>query len=491
MIQKDFIRSELKYRYPNLAEHIHLPQQPVGRPLLFERVMRKFGARIIVCTADELNSLSKTEQADPLFLCIGRPSEESFDLQDVCVLPEEEQPSAILNFIQRLFDRLDDWTQNLRQAAETGVTVEELLARASEMLQNPIVLVDERGHIVAQSERTEETLARDLINLQLLSNHERHPNAVQKIGDSASPDALFTDLQSGAANYTLFCPAVDRPLYASDEIVFDSLAGFLRLMLSQRDLLLGNGRKHRENEAASGVFCALFSREITEQSASEALLRLGWNESSEYTVLAVEPEDSDLSARRADAICDVLEDELTGCCTLLLHPVVVAVIKTQLLEDDALMVKLRTIAKAQKLRFGVCESLSGFAYFPQRLTLAKRALNRAEAFEGAARFSDGIDRELAFEFFADIPKELICMRSVLALSRFDQAHETSYLETVRQYVKNRFNAVKTANALFIHRSTFLYRLERIKTQFGLDLEDESLSLLHLTLSLEIAREMIS
>ena len=37
----------------------------------------------------------------------------------------------MLNFVQRLFDRLDDWTQSLRQAAETGEGVEELLSRAS------------------------------------------------------------------------------------------------------------------------------------------------------------------------------------------------------------------------------------------------------------------------------------------------------------------------------------------------------------------------
>ena len=490
MIQKEFIRSELKYRYPNLAEHIAYAQQPVGRPLLFERGTRKFGARIMICTADELNSLPNVEQNDPLFLCIGKPSDQAFALFDVCVLPEYEQSSVVLNFVQRLFDRLDDWTQSLRQAAETGVAVEELLARASEMLQNPIVLLDERGHIVAHSERTEEPLARDLISPLWFSNRERHPNVVQKAGDPTSPDALFADLQSDAADYTLVCPAIDRPLYASDEIVFDSLAGYLRLMLSQRNLLVGKGRKHRENEAASDVFRALLSDELTEQSAAEALFSQGWNQSNEYAVFAVEPEDRDLSPKRADAICDLLEDALINCCAFLTHPVVVAVIRTQLMEEDALMTKLRSIAKTQKLRFGVCEQLSGFAYLPQRIALAKRALNRAEDFEGAARFSDGIDREIALESFAEIPKELICMRSVLALAQSDQAHETCYLETTRQYVKNRFNAVKTASSLFIHRSTFLYRLERMKTQFGLDLEDEKLSLLHLTLSLEIAKEWI-
>ena len=72
MIQKEFIRSELRYRYPNLEEHICAPQQAVGRPLLFERGERKFGARIIVCDAAELNLLRSAAQPEPLFLCIGQ-----------------------------------------------------------------------------------------------------------------------------------------------------------------------------------------------------------------------------------------------------------------------------------------------------------------------------------------------------------------------------------------------------------------------------------
>ena len=159
MIQKDFIRSELRYRYPSLAEQIRAPQQPVGRPLLFERGERGFGARIIVCDAADLLTFTGRTQAEPLFLCIGTPSSDVFDALDICVLPEYEQKSAVLNFVQRLFDRLDDWTQSLRQAAETGVEAEDLLTQASDMLQNPIVLLDERGHIVAASER------RDVLSL--------------------------------------------------------------------------------------------------------------------------------------------------------------------------------------------------------------------------------------------------------------------------------------------------------------------------------------
>ena len=80
------------------------------------------------------------------------------------------------------------------------------------------------------------------------------------------------------------------------------------------------------------------------------------------------------------------------------------------------------------------------------------------------------------------------MRSVLALAKYDKEHETNYLETAECYVKNRFNAVRTAGELFIHRSTFLYRLERMKAQFGLDLDDKALSLLHILVSFQIAKE---
>ena len=59
-------------------------------------------------------------------------------------------------------------------------------------------------------------------------------------------------------------------------------------------------------------------------------------------------------------------------------------------------------------------------------------------------------------------------------------------------MKNKFNAVQTAKELQIHRSTFLYRMERLQTLFGLDLNQQD-SLLHILLSmkmLELSKSMI-
>jgi hypothetical protein len=325
MIQKEFIRNELRYRYPDLTDSIRFPQQSVGRPLLFEANMKKFGARIVVVSTDEINTLRGMGQSEPLFLCIGTPETEILRQFDVCVLPDFEQPGAVLNFIQRLFDRLDDWTQSLRQAAEAGEGVEELLFRAGEMLQNPVVLLDERGHVVAQSDNTIIAPNEIQIGKYNLSECSIEAGLVCKLDNADAPDALATHLQSGEAAYTLLCAASERPLYASDEIVFESLAGFLRLMLSERTMRFGARHTRRESADAAEAFRSLILEDGVEQSALNSLHKLGWDDANEYAVLAVEPENGDLRPAQTDAICDQLESVLEGSCAFPLSPVIIKI----------------------------------------------------------------------------------------------------------------------------------------------------------------------
>ena len=58
------------------------------------------------------------------------------------------------------------------------------------------------------------------------------------------------------------------------------------------------------------------------------------------------------------------------------------------------------------------------------------------------------------------------------------------MKTLRVYLEHNLNTVQTAKALFIHRSTFLYRLERIKALLETDLEDPE-ELFYLNLSFRL------
>lgn len=485
MIQKEFIRNELRYRFPDLHDSIRHPEQPVGRPLLLERGIRQYGARIVICFGAELSTAFLQPSSDPLFLCIGTPDSTLLDTLDICILPEGEQSGAVLNFIQRLFDRLDDWTQRLRQAAEAGEGIEMLLSRAGDLLQNPVVLLDERGHVVAQSEQTELAIITQELSSDILSEPDKR---VIKSAHGTSPEALTVSLQGRDARYTLLCTASERLLYASDEIVLESLAGFLRLMLSERSINQNKNRSQRELAAIETAFRSLLSQDENASAALRVLQEHGWNEADEFTILAVEPQNKDLRASKAESLCDLLEQELDACA-FLFSSVIVTIMKTELLQSDSFIGKIRSIGGEHLVNVGICETFPGFTLLPERLHQAKLALNHAPEFGGIALFSDVFELEYPFNTSLDLPAELLCMRPVLALARYDRAHATNYLDTAEAYVNNRFNAVKTAGELFIHRSTFLYRLERIKSQFGLDLDDRNNSMLHLLLSLKIAKRL--
>ena len=58
------------------------------------------------------------------------------------------------------------------------------------------------------------------------------------------------------------------------------------------------------------------------------------------------------------------------------------------------------------------------------------------------------------------------------------------MQTLRTYLENHLNAVQSAKDLFIHRSTFLYRLDKIKKIMETELDDSD-ELLYLLLSFRL------
>ena len=79
---------------------------------------------------------------------------------------------------------------------------------------------------------------------------------------------------------------------------------------------------------------------------------------------------------------------------------------------------------------------------------------------------------------------MLCYEKLLDLVHSDKVQNTEYIKTLQTYLEHNLNTVQSAKALFIHRSTFLYRLERIRSILETDLEDAD-ELFYLNLSLRL------
>mgnify|MGYP003277631705 CR=1 FL=1 len=70
-----------------------------------------------------------------------------------------------------------------------------------------------------------------------------------------------------------------------------------------------------------------------------------------------------------------------------------------------------------------------------------------------------------------LPGKMICHEGLLELKEQDEKNHTEYMQTLKVYLEQHLSATQAARELFIHRSTFLYRLEKIKEILQSDLED--------------------
>lgn len=66
----------------------------------------------------------------------------------------------------------------------------------------------------------------------------------------------------------------------------------------------------------------------------------------------------------------------------------------------------------------------------------------------------------------------------------DQLHGTSYMLTLENYFINNLNVTETSKAMFLHRNTLIYRIEKIKEILNLDLK-HSEELLRIQIALKI------
>ncbi len=64
-----------------------------------------------------------------------------------------------------------------------------------------------------------------------------------------------------------------------------------------------------------------------------------------------------------------------------------------------------------------------------------------------------------------------CQETIGTLVEYDHAQGTDLVETLSAYFAHKGNLSQTAEALFVHRNTLLYRMERIREISGLDLDN--------------------
>lgn len=134
--------------------------------------------------------------------------------------------------------------------------------------------------------------------------------------------------------------------------------------------------------------------------------------------------------------------------------------------------QLAKLAQNENVSVGLSWPFVDIVDFKRHFYQAVTAIKLAQRFGRTSRvfdYSDFYYYDLLNNYTGKIPLQQYCHPALKVLRDYDRDNGTELYATLRTYLENEKNLRATAEALFIHRNTLIYRINRINQLIKLDL----------------------
>ena len=409
-----------------------------------------------------------------------------------------EKLSTLFNIIQEIYDRYDEWEKQLKLTLLQQSGMQALLYAARSVLSNPIYVIGNDFSLIAQ--HGEDELPEDRRLFDSSSSFE--------VLNSLKQDALFSHLSQEKEPF-LYPDHITGWRSWTCSIIRDELPTHLIMLvehqkklrpvdgwlLSQLVTYVDYQIQHEhldystDNRMQSLLLRILSDRTASYLDISNQLTRMKWNTSDEYFCLILRQIQTDGNNLSVNMIRTQLKKRFPDSCSCIFHDEIVTFFNITRLEKtlEEIMVEMKFFIRECLLRAGYSRAMRGHMYLHMQYVQAKAALdhgNQVNPYSWIHHFNDISLRFLLAETTHRLPKIMLCHEKLLLLYTYDAEQNTDYVKTLRTYLDSQLNAVHSARQLFIHRSTLLYRLNKIKEILESNLEDPD-ELLYLSLSLRL------
>lgn len=235
-----------------------------------------------------------------------------------------------------------------------------------------------------------------------------------------------------------------------------------------------------EKRVRGGFVEALLAGNLSAEEAVSWAKRDRYNPEGTHTVIVVD------WARKEHPSYRRLETVIHGIKrpTMLVHAREDEVIVFVRLENETGIERARLIAETIRhqthaefpndpLAIGIGRATDSLIRLRDSYREARQALSLARRLASPTPLYFGELSVYRLLFLLEHHPELDAFRQEMigALIEYDRTQHTNLLETLAAYFAHKGNLTQTAEALFIHRNTLLYRMERIREISGLDLDN--------------------
>ncbi len=495
-ISMQILADRLKQNYPDCQLGEMSEEMNLKRPLFYQGGTEFRKNKVYIARACDVSKEQLEAHGDNMVMTVGNPLQGAeCRIPGVGFFPENIYSEALFNNVQRVFDTYDAWDEKIQHLAMSESTLKTLLDASHRIFHNPIMVSTAEGFIIDYS-----SLMDTMPEFQDILQHnqvtiftdgdeiEGNISEVKHYQDEVTQkNNLYVDIyDKNRSAYRVILVEASRKLKTYDEYLLLHLAKYIQQML-EKYTVVQSDISYTLDRLLSNI---LTGEEMDASSMEARFENFHWKECHHYFCMNIHVSTVDRQNLTViKFICNRIESLVKGSCAFLLDENIVVYVNLNYLGKSMKeAVKIVTgFLQDSYLKAGISYEFSGLQSFKQYYLQSKIALEegvKQYPLRWVNRFDDIALDYLMGKCTERLKAKVVCSRAVIKLRDYDKEHKTDYYDTLRTYITCQMNAVKAAKELFIHRSTFLYRMAHIKELVDIDLEDSD-QLLYLLLTYKL------
>ena len=409
--------------------------------------------------------------------------------------------SLALVILQSIFDFYDDWDEELHAiVASAEPDFQRAVDISAGVFQNPIVLSDANYRVLGMSEQygiddvDEEwsILMRDgyhsvaAVRALNVSNYDFALQHAQIVRSGNTPhvqvDCITVPIFSGDAYYGRFTLIQLHPKSPRGYIqLSEHFAAVMTSAISRAD----GDLKH--DDRRSWLFALLENNPIPDNELALQLRYYDWDIRDEFYVCTIQlrnendPQPGGIGVQTLKVL-----QRRVRCAGALYRNRIVLVLASRETTPNELTEHLEQIIEVYDVIYSISLPFTGVKNLPTYYKQTEIAAHLAAATGVSTVRCDYYDYAVDDMLLAPLTDKSAhsCHPDIRMLRTYDAANNTEYLQTLRTFLRHERSIVNTAQELFIHRNTLVYRIKKINELIGCNLDD-AYTRIYLTHSIRI------
>ncbi|SHH48644.1 PucR C-terminal helix-turn-helix domain-containing protein [Sporobacter termitidis DSM 10068] len=220
-----------------------------------------------------------------------------------------------------------------------------------------------------------------------------------------------------------------------------------------------------------------------------SLAQRGWDFNGPYLCASIMPSERDYYNRTIPYYCQMFNRDFHDCCSFEYNGDIVCVVHLEHYDGSVERFASTYLETFRDGYFRVgygnifTDIMELRPHFMQANIALRTGLRKFPSL-WYHKFSEMVLYYAEAKLTEELDARFFCAPEILALHRYDKENQSDYLHTLKVYLDNQMNAVKTSKELFVHRTTMEYRLNRIVELTGIDFKNAD-QILYLILSIRL------